>query len=151
MSGNDAVIASEGLDIKLTLEPLKNYLEEKAQGSRNFKSTFIEFVLEEFRKHSDLSDGLTLPKLMERRELLDMIYAALSVSVEDEKDHLWALCSPITPLIFYGTDAIYSLLLDEKTGLVKNNILETHIDIAQNKTHPRHKRWARCLSLGSAW
>ena len=133
LSGNDAVIASEGLDIKLTLEPLKNYLEEKAQGSRNFKSTFIEFVLEEFRKHSDLSDGLTLPKLMERRELLDMIYAALSVSVEDEKDHLWALCSPITPLIFYGTDAIYSLLLDEKTGLVKNNILETHIDIAQNK------------------
>lgn len=130
--GNESVLASEGLDIKLTLEPLKNYLEERAV-STNIKSAFIEFALDQFRKYPDLHDGLTLPKLMERRELLDMIYAALSVSIEDEKDHLWALCAPLTPLIFYGTDAIYSLLLDEKTGQVKNTILETQVDIVQNK------------------
>jgi hypothetical protein len=131
--GNESMIAAQGLDIKLTLEPLKNYLEERAQGSKNIKSAFIGFVLEQFKKHHDLYDGLTLPNLMDRRELLDMIYAALSVSVEDEKDHLWALCAPLTPLIFYGTDAIYSLLLDEKTGQVKNAILETQVDIVQNK------------------
>ena len=131
--GNEAVLAAEGLDIKLTLEPLKNYLEERAQRSNNIKSTFIGLVLDQFRNSPDLYDGLTLPKLMERRDLLDMIYAALSVSVEDEKDHLWALCAPLTPLIFYGTDAIYSLLLDEKTGQLKNKILETQDYIVQNK------------------
>src|ERR1044072_944253 len=131
--GNESMIAAQGLDIKLTLEPLKNFLEERAQGSQNIKSTFIGFVLEQFKKHPDLHEELTLPGLMERRELLDMIYAALSVSVEDEKDQLWALCAPLTPLIFYGTDAIYSLLLDEKTGQVKNTILETQVDIVQNK------------------
>ena len=131
--GNESIIAAQGLDIKLTLEPLKNYLEERVQDSGNVKSAFIQLVLDELRKYPDLYDGLSLPNLMERRHLLDMIYAALSVSVEDEKDQLWALCAPLTPLIFYGTDAIYSLLLDEKTGQVKNKILETQIDIVQNK------------------
>ena len=131
--GNEEVVAEEGLDIKLTLGPFNNYLEERVQGSGNIKSFFIESVLAQIKKYPELNEGLTLPKLMEHRELLDMIYAALSVSVEDEKDHLWALCVPITPLIFYGTDAIYSLLLDEQTGHVKNSILETQLDIVHNK------------------
>src|SRR5687768_7797559 len=123
--GNEAAIAVEGLDIKLTLEPFRNYLEEKSRSTGNIKSAIIDIVLEQFKKHPDLNNSLTLERLMEHRDLLDMIYAALSVSVEDEKDHLWALCAPITPLIFYGTDALYSLLQDEKTGMVKNSILET--------------------------
>jgi hypothetical protein len=131
--GNESLTASQGLDITLTLEPFKNYLEEKSQSNRSIKSAFIEVVLEQFRKDPELSEGITLEKLLNKRELLDMIYATLSITVEDEKDQLWALCAPITPLIFYGTDAIYSLLLDEETGHVKNAILETQIDIVQNK------------------
>lgn len=131
--GNEAAIAVEGLEIKVTLEPFRNYLEEKSRSTRNIKSAFIEFVLEQLKKHPDLNGELTLEKLMSHRELLDMIYAALSISVEDEKDHLWALCAPITPIIFYGTDALYSLLQDEQTGMVKNSILETQFDIVHNK------------------
>ena len=131
--GNEHVVAEEGLDIKLTLEPFKNYLEERAHDAGNIKSAFIESVLVQLKKYPELNDDLTLQKLMDHRDLLDMIYAGLSVSVEDEKDHLWALCAPITPLIFYGTDAIYSLLLDERTGNVKNSILETQLDIVHHK------------------
>ena len=133
LDGNESVIAAGGLDIKITLEPFINYLEDKTHGHRNIKTAFIENVIEQFNKHPGLNEELTLEKLMSHRDLLDLIYAALSVSIEDEKDHLWALCAPITPLIFYGTDAIYSLLLDDKTGKVKNTIIETQLDIVQNK------------------
>ena len=83
--GNEEVVAEEGLDIKLTLGPFNNYLEERVQDSGKIKSAFIESVLAQIKKYPGLNEGLTLPKLMEHRELLDMIYAALSVSVEDEK------------------------------------------------------------------
>lgn len=131
--GNESPVAQEELDVKLTLEPVKKFLEERARTNGNIKSAFIGLALEQFNHHTDLHKDITLDQLMQRRELLDAIYAALSVSVEDEKDHLWALCAPLTPLIFYGTDAVYSLFVDDETGRVKNTIIETHVEIAQNK------------------
>jgi hypothetical protein len=131
--GNESLTANEGLDITLTLEPFKNYLKLRAAGNSGVKSMFIESVLSELDKHPELNDELTIEKLFEHRDLLDMIYATLSVSVEDEVDHLWALVAPMTPLIFYGTDALYDLLVDETTGNVKNAVLETQVDIVQNK------------------
>src|SRR5688500_13483881 len=101
LEGNAAVSSVHDLDVTLSLAPFKRHLEDRLASNRNIKSAFIEFVLEQFKKHPDLNEGLTIPKLMAHRELLDLIYAALSVSVEDEKGHLWGLCAPITPIIFY--------------------------------------------------
>ena len=133
LDGTEALNAVAGLDITLSLEPFTRYLEEKITRDKNIKSAFIEFVLEQFKKHPDLNEGLTLQKLIGHRDLLEMIYAVLSVSVEDEKEKLWALVAPITPVIFFGTDALYDLLLDEQTGNVKRSVRETQIDIVNNK------------------
>lgn len=128
-----AAMALKELDITLTLEPFKRYLENTALKNRSIKSAFIEFVLEQFRKYPALNGEVTIEVLTAHKDLLDMIYAALSVSVDDESDHLWGLAYPITPTIFYATDALYSLLLDEETGHVKQGIIETQIDIARHK------------------
>lgn len=132
--GNDvAAAAIHGLDIKLSLVPFKKYLEEKIKNNRNIKTGFLEFVLAQFEKHPELNDDLTLESLSEHRDLLDMIYSVLSAPVTDEDDHLWGLCAPITPLIFYGTDDLFNILLDPATGQVRNAVLETQVDIVQTK------------------
>ncbi len=132
--GNEAAAAAiEGLDITLSLDPLKKYLEERSRSSRTIKSGFIEFVLEKFNDYPDLNENLTLQKLTEHRELLDMIYAVLSTPVTDEDGQLWGLCAPITPLVFYGTDSLFDVLVDPATGQVKNAIVETQLDIVQTK------------------
>ncbi len=112
---------------------LKNISKKKPRSNRNIKSGFIEFVLQKFNEYPELNEDLTLQKLTEHRELLDMIYAVLSTPVTDEDGHLWGLCAPITPLVFYGTDALFDVLVDPETGHVKNAIVETQIDIVQTK------------------
>lgn len=133
LKGNEKIIITEGLDTKLSIEPFIDYLKEKSRNSSSIKSAFLQFVLEQFAKHPDLEVDLTLEKIMKKRQLLDLIYSSLSVSVEDEDDQLWALCAPIAPLIFYGTNAFYDLLLEEGTNELKQEVLETQLEIIKTK------------------
>jgi hypothetical protein len=133
LKGNEQMMVSEGLDRRLSLRPFIAYLEEKVKNTHTIKSAFIEFVLEQFNKHPELRENITMQQLMQYKHLLDLIYATLSVSVEDEDGHLWALCAPIAPMIFYGTNAFYDLLRDEQTGELKKGVLETQVDIVRNK------------------
>jgi len=133
LKGNEQLIVSEQLETRLSLQPFVQYLEDRAANPHSIKSAFLQFVLEQFRKHPEIEADLTLEKIMQRPHLLDLIYATLSVSVENEQDQLWALCAPIAPLIFYGTDAFYELLLDEKTCQLKQEVLETQLEIIQTK------------------
>lgn len=133
LKGNEQVLITEGLDRRLSLKPFIDYLEEKVRNTHTLKSAYLEFVLNQFRKHPELQSEISLEKIMQYKHLLDLIYAALSVSVEDEQGHLWSLCAPITPMIFYGTDAFYDLLLDENTGELKQDVLETQLEIIQTK------------------
>ena len=110
--GNEAATAAvQALDVTLSLRPFKNYLEAKQRSNRNIKSGFLEFVLEQFNKHPELNEDLTIEKLSQHRELLDLIYAALSAPVSDEECDLWGLCAPVTPIIFYGTDSLFNVLV----------------------------------------
>lgn len=133
LKGNEQLVTTEGLDTKLSIQPFIDYVEDKAKNNTSIKSAFLQFVVEQFRKHPDLNENLTLEKISAHQHLLDLIYATLSVSVEDEDRHLWALCAPIMPIIFYGTNAFYDLLLDEKTGELKQEVMETQLDIIKTK------------------
>ena len=68
-----AAAVKKELDITLSLVPFQKYLEEKSRGNRSIKSAYIEFVLEQLRKHPDLNEPVTIEKLIEHRDLLDMI------------------------------------------------------------------------------
>jgi hypothetical protein len=133
LKGNEKIIITEGLDTRLSIQPFVDYLSDKAKNITTIKSAFIQFVLEQFAKHPDLDKDLTLEKITQYQHLLDLIFASLSVSVEDEEEKMWALCAPIQPMIFYGTNAFYDLLLDERTGELKQEVLETQLEIIQTK------------------
>lgn len=133
LKGNEQRIITEGLETRLTLRHFIHYVEEKAKSSTTIKSAFLHFVVEQFQKHPELENDLSLDKIVKYERLLELIYATLSISVDDEGEKLWALCAPITPLIFYGTDAFYELLQDEKTCELKREVLETQMEIVQTK------------------
>jgi hypothetical protein len=133
LKGNEKIIVTEGLDTRLSVQPFVDYLKEKSKNITTIKSAFIQFVLEQFAKHPKIDDGLTIENISDYQHLLDLIFASLSTSVEDEEQNMWALCAPIQPFIFYGTNAFYDLLLDEKTGELKQEVLETQLEIIQTK------------------
>ena len=108
-------MTSEGIDRRLSIRPFLEYLEERSKDTQSIKSAFLRSAIDEFRKHPELLENLTLEKIMQHRHLLDLVYSTLSVSVEDEEGQLWSLCAPIMPMIFYGTDDFYNILLDEET------------------------------------
>ncbi|MBL7698742.1 MAG: GAF domain-containing protein [Chitinophagaceae bacterium] len=134
LHGNEAARAAvQALDVTLSLRPFRAYLEERKKDKRNIKSDFLNYVIEQLDKHPELDDNLTVERLSEHLDLLDMIYAALSAPVSDEECDLWGLCAPITPIIFYGTDSLFNVLVDPVTGEVRNAIVETQLDIVQTK------------------
>jgi hypothetical protein len=126
-------MTSEGIDRRLSIRPFLEYLEERSKDTQSIKSAFLRSAIDEFRKHPELLENLTLEKIMQHRHLLDLVYSTLSVSVEDEEGQLWSLCAPIMPMIFYGTDDFYNILLDEETGELKQGVLETQVEIVKHK------------------
>ncbi len=133
LKGKEKGIATYSLATKMSTRPFIEYLIEKAGHAGSVKSSFIQMVLDEFAKVPDLDENLSIEKFSRYPHLLDLIYSALSVSVEDETGKLWALCAPMQPDIFYGTDHFYNLLLDEHTGELKQEIVETQVELAQTK------------------
>lgn len=133
LKGSEKVIVTEGLETKLSIQPFIDHLREQAPQVTTIKSAFVEFVLEQFSKYPDLETDLTLEKITRHAKLLDLVYATLSVALEGEENKLWALCAPIQPVIFYGTNAFYDLLRDESTGELKQGVLETQIEIIKTK------------------
>lgn len=133
LKGSEQLLITTGLETQMSIKPFIRHLEENTKNISTIKSAFVQFVLEQFAQYPHLLENLTLEAISKEQHLLDLIYSTLSVAVESENEKLWALCAPITPLIFYGTNSFYNLLLDENTGELKQEVVETQVEIVKTK------------------
>lgn len=100
------------LNTTLSLRPFVRFLEEKSADKNNIRAPFFRYVLD--RIHSvEGWDGPIDPQHTENfAELFELIYFTLTAPVTDESELMWALGEPLTPRIFFGTEAFYGLLAD---------------------------------------
>lgn len=112
-------------NISLSLRPFIKFVEkEAAKEYNNVKSNFFKHIAERIRQIKGCDCSIDLQEIGRYEEILEYIYLTLLAPATDEQQHLWALGMPLSPVIFYGTDALYHFLLDEGgrvRGAVSNN------------------------------
>ncbi|HMH21899.1 MAG TPA: GAF domain-containing protein [Puia sp.] len=109
----------EGFDVidsHLSFKGFLNFLRDLRSHEKTMKVRFLESVISSFEHRLPPKNELGLEEMEQYEDLLQWVYALLFPPINDERQNLWALSMPMKPVIFYGTNAFYHLLKNEKTG-----------------------------------
>ena len=98
------------MDTSLSFKPFLNYVRARLQENDSVKKEVMAFILEKFAACPQLEDEVSLDKLPQYKELLNLIFVVLTSIAEDEKKVYWGLSVPMTPIMFYGSDRFYEIL-----------------------------------------
>ena len=112
------------IDSSLTFRGFLNFLRDKRSHEKTMKVRFLESVISSFERRIPSQDIISLSEIGKYEDLLQWVYALLFPPIEDERQKLWALSTPMKPVIFYGTDAFYNLLKDPDTGELRISLID---------------------------
>ncbi len=87
-----------------------DYLRQQKAQENTIKKHFFEFILDQADHHPEWQQDIEVESSADKKLLYELVYAAVVPSISDEKSYLWALAHPLSPILFYGTDAFYALL-----------------------------------------
>ncbi|MFT3705872.1 MAG: GAF domain-containing protein [Agriterribacter sp.] len=108
----------------LSFRPFVNYLKNRINNGSKQKSMFFDYVIESFEKHPELLQPIEVHETHKHEKLLQLAYNTLAPIIEDEEKQYRAFCVPLIPVIFYSTNAFFSLITNIKTGGVRTDIME---------------------------
>jgi hypothetical protein len=106
-----------GTKIQFSLRPFIDFLQQKISDEKTAKVNFYNYLLEQFSAFPELIYPISNQDTTKYNHIFELIYTALSPIINDEREQLWALGSPITPCFYYGTDAFYNVLLNKDKTL----------------------------------
>lgn len=121
-----------GAEVELTFRHFISYLEKIVVEEDTVKRNFFKFVLKKFKAKKQLSGSLTPQDVTKYKDELTLAYSILMPVIAREQEEYWALGTPLTPSVFFGTNAVYGLLMDKQTRKLKCTI--------QNSTTETHKK-----------
>lgn len=114
------------LHASLSFQPFIRFLQQKIAEESTYKAFVYRQVLDAFAAYPDLDQPVAETSVTNYLPLLELIYTILTPTLSSEKEYLWALGSPMKPVIFYGTDAFYELICTDCSGTpgLKPNLIE---------------------------
>lgn len=113
---------SIGADIKLSLKPFMDYIIQRSKVEKTAKINFYNYILQQFNKYPELKFPIAFEDADKYTELYELIYTALSPIINDESQQFWALGTPLSGCFHYGTDAFYSVLMDQTSCSIRNDL-----------------------------
>ncbi|HTE01276.1 MAG TPA: GAF domain-containing protein [Mucilaginibacter sp.] len=132
------------IDTKISFRPFIAYLEEHIKTEKTVKAKFYEYVLQQFRDEPACTSNINIDDINKYSRHLELIYSILTPVTVDEENYFWALSSPLSKKIFYGTDAYINLV-----NSVNSVELEPGTqDESKNKINQRFKNFIYKLILG---
>jgi hypothetical protein len=113
--GNQQIPGMKTPVTALSFKPFLEYIRKRIPETDAMKKEIYEMILHKFSKYPELEQEVKLEDTAKYREILDLLHIALSTVVEDERKVLWGISVPVTPVIFYGTDALFEFMLEAGT------------------------------------
>jgi hypothetical protein len=120
-------------EITLSFKPFLDYIRQRLHDTDTIKKEIYQLILHRFSKFPELEGEVHVQDTAKYKDLLDLLYIALSTVVEDERNVLWGLSTPVSPIIFYGSDPLYDLMYQAAQSQVNPEIF------ADPKEFHRHK------------
>jgi hypothetical protein len=109
-------------NIKLSLNPFIEYVQQKAAEEKTAKVNFYRYILEQFSQFPELKYPIAPQDAGKYTQLFELIYTSLSPIINEEKQQFWAISTPVSPFFHYGTDAFYNVFLDSSRRYFKTNL-----------------------------
>lgn len=106
----------------LSFRPFLEYIRKRMYETDAVKKEIYQMILQKFSKYPELEGEVNLEDTPRYKEMLDLLYIALSTVVEDESEVLWGISVPVTPVIFYGSDPLYKFMLEAGTQEINHEI-----------------------------
>lgn len=110
------------VETKISFRPFIAYLEAHIKTEKTVKAKFYEYVLQQFRDEPACTSHIRIEDIKKYSRHLELIYAILTPITIDEKNYLWALSSPLSKKIFYGTDAYINMVNSANSVELETNI-----------------------------
>lgn len=117
--------AMKQVNASVSLLPFVAFLEQKIAEKDNVRMPFFQYILDRIQSFPGWDTEITLEKSKQYTEIFELIYFTLSAPVTDENEEVWALGLPLSPHLFFGTNAFYNLI-SNKDGKLNANLLNGH-------------------------
>lgn len=122
------------IEVSLSLKPLVHFLTDKIKKESKAKVNFFEYLLNHINGLQLKDYIIELNDVQKFEETFELIYLTLTPPVANENEQVWALSVPFTPVLFYGTNALFHLLADDE-GNIKKEVMKNEDEHAKNKVH----------------
>lgn len=134
----EVIHAGEELAVsKLSFKPFLDYVRTRLEDRTAIKKEIYRMILDKFSQYPELEGEIDINDTGRYTELLNLLYIVLSTVVEDENQVIWGISVPLRNNIFYGTNALYDLLLAPGSNKIKAEL--------QNPSPEMHEQ--KCTAL----
>lgn len=103
------------MESALSFRPFVAHLKNMLKDQPSVKSEFYRYVISKFENETKGS-AIMIRDSASYRELMELVYMILTPLATNEKEHFWALSTPIPDKIFFSTDGFYNFLTQQTSS-----------------------------------
>ncbi|MBE9461998.1 GAF domain-containing protein [Dyadobacter subterraneus] len=118
-SGTDINVLSSSVSFRKFI----GFVQEAVRAEHGPRLTFLENALEILTSQKGFSEVETIEQASEYLDQLDVVFQLLSPNLEQEESIFWAIGQPLSPVMFYGTDRFYQMVLDPETEELRSEMI----------------------------
>src|ERR1043165_7746374 len=117
----------KSLDSALSFKPFSDFLKQNvAAESTTVKKRLYNFLIQKLIQFPELELPLEVTEVKKYTELLELIYSGMTGITGDEV--YWALATPDSGAVFYGTDPLYDLISSVNPDAINNEVSNQKTD-----------------------
>lgn len=121
------------VDSAISFRPFMKHLKKRAEEEHTVKAKLYKATLELFESRNVYDLEIRMEDVHLYEELLEHMYMCLSTPMATEKDLAWGLCSPLNPVVLYGTGLLYELMA------TRNDYKEMYVITKTPEEHHRER------------
>lgn len=106
----NATCLGKNAHFTLSLRPLIAYLQKRLASEKSLKVEFYRFLLEKIEREPALQMPIRAEELVKYKDTLELIFTILTPLMENEKELLWGMGTPLPHQIFFSTQAFYKFM-----------------------------------------
>jgi len=104
------------MESALSFRPFVAHLKNMLKGEPTVKSEFYRYVISKFETEMSDTSALTMQNSVRYKELMELVYMILTPLATNEKEHFWALSTPVPGKIYFSTDGFYNFLTQQTSS-----------------------------------
>ncbi|MEO6550000.1 MAG: hypothetical protein ABIN94_18505 [Ferruginibacter sp.] len=94
----------------ISLKVFTDFVQKKIAGGGGIKTKYYQYVLDKILEFPELQGDMAVNEMHRYEELLELVSSIVFPIMTDENEIYWAFGNALTPEVFYGSNAFYSLL-----------------------------------------